>query len=45
LKELWVEIPENAQPDEREDLFTTANEACATILEGKTATNQMENAR
>jgi 3-dehydroquinate synthase class II len=32
--------PESAQPDE--DLFTAANEACATILEGKTATNQVE---
>jgi 3-dehydroquinate synthase II len=42
LKELWVEIPESAQPDEREDLFTTANEACATILQGKIATNQLE---
>jgi 3-dehydroquinate synthase II len=42
LKELWIEIPESAQPDEREDLFTAANEACATILEGKTATNQVE---
>jgi len=42
LKELWVEIPESAQPDEREDLFTTANEACATILQGKVATNQLE---
>jgi 3-dehydroquinate synthase II len=42
LKEIWIEIPESAQPDEREDLFTTANEASATILEGKTATNQVE---
>jgi 3-dehydroquinate synthase II len=42
LKELWVEIPESVQPDEREDLFTAANEACATILQGKTATNQLE---
>ena len=42
MKELWIEIPESAQPDEREDLFTTANEASATILEGKTATNQVE---
>jgi 3-dehydroquinate synthase II len=42
LKELWVEIPESAQPDEREDLFTTANEACATILRGKVATNRLE---
>jgi len=42
LKELWIEIPESAQPDEREDLFTTANEACATILQGKIATNQLE---
>jgi len=42
LKELWIEIPESTQPDEKEDLFTTANEACATILEGRTATNQAE---
>jgi len=42
LKELWIEIPESAQPDEREDLFTAANEACATILEGKMAINQQE---
>ena len=42
MKEIWIEIPESAQPDEREDLFTTANEASATILEGKTATNQVE---
>jgi 3-dehydroquinate synthase II len=42
LKELWLEIPESAQPDEKEDLFTTANEACATILEGKVASNQLE---
>jgi 3-dehydroquinate synthase II len=40
LKELWIEIPESAQPDEKEDLFTAANEACATILEGKTAINR-----
>ncbi len=42
MKELWIEIPESAQPDEKEDLFTAANEACATILKGKTATNQVE---
>jgi 3-dehydroquinate synthase II len=42
LKELWIEIPESAQPGEREDLFTAANEARATILQGKTATNQLE---
>lgn len=42
MKELWIEIPDSAQPDEREDLFTTANEACATILEGKVASNQVE---
>ncbi len=34
LKEIWVEIPETAQPDEREELFTTATEACATVVEG-----------
>jgi len=42
LKELWIEIPESAQPDENEDLFTTANEACATLIEGKLATNRAE---
>lgn len=43
MKELWVEIPQNAQLDEKEELFTIANEACATILEGKKATNRAEN--
>ena len=42
MKELWIEIPESARPDEREDLFTAANEARATFLQGKTATNQLE---
>ena len=42
MKELWIEIPESAQPDENEDLFTTANEACATLIEGKLATNRAE---
>ena len=42
MKELWIEIPESAQPDEREDLFTTTNEACDTILPGKVASNQAE---
>jgi 3-dehydroquinate synthase II len=37
LKELWIEIPETAPADEREELFTIATEACATIVEGKTA--------
>ena len=34
MKEIWVEIPETAPPDEREELFTIATEACATIVEG-----------
>ena len=42
MKELWIEIPESVQSDDREDLFTAANEACATILEGKVATNRQE---
>jgi 3-dehydroquinate synthase II len=34
LKEIWIEIPETAQSDEREELFTVATEAWATIVEG-----------
>ncbi len=37
MKEIWIEIPENAPPDEREDLFTAATEASATIVEGSNA--------
>jgi 3-dehydroquinate synthase II len=37
LKELWIEIPETALPDEREELFTIATEASATIVEGNNA--------
>lgn len=37
MKEIWIEIPETAPPDEREDLFTIATEACATIIEGTVA--------
>ena len=37
MKEIWVEIPETAQPDEREELFTVASEACATIVEDSSA--------
>jgi 3-dehydroquinate synthase II len=37
LKEIWIEIPQTAQPDEREELFTAASEACATIVEGNSA--------
>ncbi len=35
MKELWLEIPESVQPDDREELFTTATEVGATIVEGK----------
>jgi 3-dehydroquinate synthase II len=34
LKELWIEIPETASSDEKEDLFTIATQASATIIEG-----------
>ncbi len=34
MKEIWVEIPEDVQPDDREELFTAATEAHATIVEG-----------
>lgn len=37
MKEIWVEIPETVQPDEREELFTVASEASATIVEGSSA--------
>ena len=37
MKELWLEIPETAPADEREELFTIATEACATIIEGTSA--------
>ena len=37
MKELWIEISENAPSDEREELFTIATEACATILMGNSA--------
>lgn len=37
MKELWIEIPETVPPDEKEELFTIATEACATIIEGTTA--------
>jgi 3-dehydroquinate synthase II len=40
LKEIWIEIPESASPDEREDLFTIASEASATILQSGVATRQ-----
>jgi 3-dehydroquinate synthase II len=34
LKEIWIEIPETVQPDDREELFTVATEASATLVEG-----------
>jgi 3-dehydroquinate synthase II len=37
LKELWIEISETAPDDEREEIFTIATEACATILMGTNA--------
>ena len=37
MKELWIEIPETSPADEREELFTIATEACATIVEGTSA--------
>jgi 3-dehydroquinate synthase II len=40
VKEIWIEIPDNASPDEREDLFTIASEASATIVQGVHATRQ-----
>jgi 3-dehydroquinate synthase II len=43
LKEIWIEIPESAPPDEREDLFTIATEASATIVQGANATRQGSN--
>ncbi|HIJ07787.1 TPA: 3-dehydroquinate synthase II [Candidatus Bathyarchaeota archaeon] len=43
MKELWVEIPQNTQLEEKEELFTIANEASATILEGNKAANRAEN--
>ncbi len=40
MKEIWIEIPENASPDEKEDLFTIASEASAIIVQGGVATRQ-----
>ncbi len=40
MKEIWIEIPENASTDEREDLFTVASEASAIIVQGGSATRQ-----
>jgi 3-dehydroquinate synthase II len=34
LKELWIEIPATASAEEREELFTTASEAGATVVQG-----------
>jgi 3-dehydroquinate synthase II len=41
LKELWIEIPETASTDEREDLFTISAEACATTVEGTNASQPL----
>lgn len=43
MKEIWIEIPESAPPDEREDLFTIATEASAIIVQGANATRQGSN--
>lgn len=41
MKELWIEIPENATADDREEIFTIATEACATIVEGDSASQPL----
>ena len=41
MKELWIEIPENATADDREEIFTIASEACATIVEGGSASQPL----
>lgn len=41
MKELWIEIPETASTDEREELFTISAEACATTVEGNSASQPM----
>ena len=41
MKELWIEIPETASTDEREDLFTISAEACATTVEGTNASQPL----
>jgi 3-dehydroquinate synthase II len=43
LKELWIEIPETALSDEREELFTIASEAHATIVKDGTASQPAGN--
>ena len=45
MKELWVEIPEDTTPDEKEDLFTAATEVRATIVEGTVASRSTDNER
>ena len=40
MKELWIEIPENASAEERGELFTIASEADATIVEGNYASQR-----
>ena len=37
MKELWIEIPESASAEEREEIFTIATEACATVVQGNNA--------
>ena len=41
MKELWIEIPETLPADEREELFTIATEASATIVVGNSASRPM----
>jgi 3-dehydroquinate synthase II len=43
LKELWIEIPETVPSDEREELFTIATEAHATIVKDGTASQPAGN--
>jgi 3-dehydroquinate synthase II len=43
LKEIWIEIPETAPPDEREELFTIATEAYATIVKDGNASRPAGN--
>ena len=41
MKELWIEIAETASSDEKEELFTVASEACATVVEGAAASRPL----
>jgi len=40
LKELWLEIPQDASPQEKENLLSLAHENVDVILEGTQASNQ-----